>query len=123
MKIEELKQLYNLSQDYDLLEKLILEGKHIPCFVTWDWNCDPEHPIMVTDIALARYYEDKAFPEASRETIGCRGTGFVDCCPNNEYWREKHPFISACKRYDLWFILPNTADGVPMPSSANKQTN
>lgn len=106
MKIEELKKMYNLSQDYALLESLLYEGKEIPCFVTYDCNYDPDDPIMVTDIAVAKYRKGRS-PESDIIMVGCRGSGFIDSYPNDEWEAEFHPFIKQCKRFDLWFIVPN----------------
>ena len=107
MKIEELKEMYNLSQDYDLLEKLVLEGKEIPCFVTYDINYDKENPLIVTDIASARFIQSGSNSKYDNIIVANGGRQFISTYPNDEYWKDKYPFAQECKPYDLWFILPN----------------
>ena len=98
MEIEKLKKLYNLSQDYALLERLLLEGNEIPCFVTYDWNHDKNNPIMVTDIAYARFYKCGGTGRYDRFSVGCRGTGFIDAYPNDEWESRHYPFSSFIAR-------------------------
>ena len=107
MNIEQLKSLYNLSQDYSLLEKLMREGKEIPCFVTYNWNHDPKDIMMVTDIASARFITGKCSSRYDNLHVGCRGSSFINAYPNDEWESEHHMFKDFCKRFDLWFILPN----------------
>lgn len=107
MSIEQLKTLYNLSQDYSLLEKLMREGNEIPCFVTYNWNHDPKDIIMATDIASARFIAGKCSSRYDNLHVGCRGSSFIDAYPNDEWESEHHIFKDLCKRFDLWFILPN----------------
>jgi len=105
-------QNYKTSNDYKHLTELLKSGKIVICFVTYNWNHNPEKPMMTTDVCSARYdmFNDNPEHEYTGYKIGCRGTMFITTYNYDKKYNEgmtlDEIFCEYCKRYELTYIEP-----------------
>ena len=105
---------YQVSKDYKYLAQLLREGKHVVCFVTWDFNLGREkEPMWVTDVCDARYTACEEDEQYSGFRVGCRGTMFIEAMGYHlKYVRGAENmtldeyFAHECECHKLEFIVP-----------------
>ena len=102
--IDELKKNYDTSNDYEHLEQLLKEGKHVVGFVTYNWNRDKIKTMMTTDVVELRLINKG---KRSEEMLGgCRGISFISFYTDKEDSDWQATFIDQCKSYQLEYIEP-----------------
>lgn len=92
-------QGFNLSQDYELLWKLIHNGYRVPGWVIYrsnilDYVCWDIVEVVKRDHKDVKYI------------IGTRGIGYNTFCGADDQIPEKS-FIEDCTHFNLWYAMPN----------------
>lgn len=97
--MENKKQFYNLSKDYELLYTKICEGSEIACFVNYNFrSLEGKYPPS-RDICLIRRRKEYNIDFLARGI----SYGGVDDFAKNKY-SEKELFLSECERMDVEWI-------------------
>lgn len=86
---------YKTNNNYTHLKELLLQGKKIVCFVTYE--------DIIDDIAIAKYVWGGKY---SKFTVGVRGNTFFDAFISDEL--KDIPFERYCEIYKLRYIEPNS---------------
>lgn len=94
---------YKTIKDYKKLKELLLAGKEIVCFVTWNFHLHyNSEPHMVTDICMAKYMDNEN-EDYKHFMIMSRGHVFLEHYPT----LERVTFEEACEQLQVEFIEPN----------------
>lgn len=97
--MENKKQFYNLSKDYELLYTKICAGSEIACFVNYNFrSLEGKYPPS-RDICLIRRRKEYNIDFLARGI----SYGGVDDFAKNKY-SEKELFLSECKRMNVEWI-------------------
>ena len=105
---------YQVSTDYEYLAKLLRDGKHVVCFVTWDFHQGREdEPLWVTDVCDARFEKGDSCDEYDVFRVGCRGTSFITAWKGSQKYikgaenlTHDEYFVWCCKQHNLEYIVP-----------------
>jgi len=99
-------QGFNLSQDYDLLWKLINNGYRVPAWVRYaNSRTEPDDDPWY-DIVEVKKRDGYGIDDNNCYSIGTRGIGY-DWGFNQEGKTIVETFSDNCKKNNLWFATPN----------------
>lgn len=94
---------FNLSQDYELLWRLICNGYRVPGWVKYtDRYMQKLSNYIHYDIVEVSKRDQKD----TRYIIGTRGIGYNSYCGADDQTPEKS-FMEDCTHFNLWFAVPN----------------
>lgn len=93
-------QGFNLSQDYELLWKLICNGYRVPGWVRYTDRFLPD--LVWYDIVEIKKYS----PEKNDYQIGSRGVGYGGYYGQKDVDMLKF-FSDNCKAFNVWYAMPN----------------